>query len=176
MSTDPEISCSSRSRTAKAREWLDETSHIHILATRVATRYGLPPADVPDLAQEVLIALWSTDPNLVISVAWLYRTATFKAIDMLRRQHSLQARNARMIQSRRLPDLTDRDLPEVVHLLRARVDRLPDQMRRFWRLRYEAGFTQEEVATRLGVSRATARRIDGRCREHLGVRYPGFFT
>jgi len=43
-------------------------------------------------------------------------------------------------------------------------------MQKFWRLRYEAGLTQEEAAMRFGVSRTAIRWLDSQLRKSLGAR------
>lgn len=146
--------------------WL-ESPYTRRLAARTAARYHLSPADVPDLLQELLIALWEADPTRPLPPAWLSSVATFKTVDMLRKRH-LEDRSSPDPPSRRTPDRPVDS--ETVHLLHARIARLPLRMQAFWRLRYELSLTQEEIAVRLGVSRSSVRWLEARFLKVLGAR------
>jgi len=132
----------------------------------MGARYHLLAADLPDLLQEVLIALWKSDPNLVVAGGWLHRLTAFKAVDIIRKRHHEAPSTSRAQQAVREPTSES----EAAHLLHARIAHLPARMQKFWRLRYEAGLTQEEVAVRFGVSRTAIRWLDSQLLRSLGAR------
>jgi RNA polymerase sigma factor (sigma-70 family) len=146
-------------------DWL-ESSYVPRLAARVAAQYHLLAADVPDLLQEVLLALWKSDPDLLVARGWLHRLTAFKAVDIIRKRHHEAFSSSRTRQA--VSESASES--EVAHLLHARIAHLPARVQKFWRLRYEAGLTQEEIAVRLGVSRTAIRWLDSQLLKSLGAR------
>jgi len=151
--------------TTRVGDWL-ESPYVPRLVARVAAQYHLLAADVPDLLQEVLIALWKSDPNLVVAGGWLHRLAGFKAVDIIRKRHHEAPSSGCAWGAVR----ESASGAEAVHLLHARIAHLPARMQKFWRLRYEAGLTQEEAAVRFGVSRTAIRWLDSQLLKSLGAR------
>jgi RNA polymerase sigma factor (sigma-70 family) len=150
--------------SARVGEWL-ESPYVPRLAARVAAQYHLGAADVPDLLQEILIALWKSDPNLVVAGGWLRRLAAFKAVDIIRKGHHEVSSSSRAQGA----ICESESHAEAVHLLHARIAHLPTRMQALWQLRYETGLTQEEVAARLGVSRTAIRWLDSQMLKSLGA-------
>jgi len=117
--------------TVRIGDWL-ESPYVPRLAARVAAQYHLLAADVPDLLQELLIALWKSDPNLVVGVGWVHRLTAFKALDIIRkRQHDVSSSSCAR---QAVPEPASG--AEAAHLLHARIAHLPVRMQKFWRLRY----------------------------------------
>ena len=150
-------------RTRPTAEWLD-SPYLRRLTVRAAHQYGLQAEEIPDLLQETRIALWKAGPAICVTAAWIFGTASHKAADLLRlrircRNHERNALGSTLPQPR--------PSPELEHLLHARVDLLPNRLRDFYRLRYELGLSEREIARRRGICRASVRWLDGRCKRAL---------
>ncbi len=146
-------------------EWLESSYLIH-LVTRVATARGIPSDEMPDLLQEVRIALWQawgSSPDLLVGPAWIARTADHKAVDALRRISRRRTHDqlAGMLQER------SQDKPDLHYLLRAAVSELPHRLRAFYELHYSQGWSERETARRLGLCRASVRWLHELCRRQL---------
>jgi RNA polymerase sigma factor (sigma-70 family) len=146
-----------------AGEWL-ESPYLPRLAARIAAQFGLKPQDVPDLLQEVRIALWRAGSDQRVNVSWISRTAEHKAADHWRRKRHEQERLVHAPEVR-IP-ITDSNA-ELLHLLRARAAILPTPLRKFYALRYEEGRSEREIALRLGLCRGSVRWMDEVCRKWL---------
>ena len=154
-----------RTAVASAEEWL-ESPYLHRAAVRVAHQYGLAANDVADLLQELRIALWEAGPEVRVGAAWVFRVASHKAVDLLRR--TLQSRRReRAFAHMAAPAEHDQELD---HLLRARVDRLPARLREFYELHYLQGRSEREIAQRLGLCRSSVRWLDRSCRRSVAGR------
>jgi len=129
-------------------EWLDSPVLLRIVK-RVACQYGILPAEIDDLAQEVRIALWSAELQVDIKPGWVFATARHKAVDLLRRR--------RHSESTALPRPPPREAFELVYLIEAQVTQLPERLRVFYRLRYLEGLTEREISGRIGLCRASVR-------------------
>jgi RNA polymerase sigma factor (sigma-70 family) len=141
------------------REWF-ESPYLARLAARVAAQYGVPPADIPDLLQELRLALWRAGPDLMVNVTWILHTANHKAIDLLRRRRRAAEESCTSVG---IPSSRSSGDPSLLHLLRARAALLPGDLRDFYLLRYEEGLSQREIANRLGLCRGSVRCLDRRC-------------
>ena len=64
-------------------EWL-ESSYLPRVIARVAHEHGLREEDFSDLLQETRIALWKAGAKNRVTAAWLFRTASHKAVDLVR--------------------------------------------------------------------------------------------
>lgn len=135
-------------------EWLDLPYTIR-LAVRVGRFYGLSKEDIADLKQELLLALCKLPPECSVNVSWLFRTASHKAVDILRARAKL---------GRSLPSPAESFLsPETRYLLQAEISKLPQQLRVVARLLYEVGLTEREAAKYLHLCRASVRWRERRC-------------
>lgn len=147
----------------KASEWI-VSSRLGGIGRRVAFQYGLAAEDVPDLLQELRLALWKAGSDLPVNPTWVFHTASHKAAD-IRRQQRLRPEVA--------PGLKNDSWEgsyggsELPHLLKARAARLPERLRRFYLLRYEEGFSQRELAKRLRLTRGSIRWLDESCRRAI---------
>lgn len=144
-------------------DWL-ESPYLQRLTSRVAYQYRLRPEEVPDLLQEVRIALWKAGPDLQVNVTWIFHTVQHKAIDLVRRGRQLAERDLQWTEVGFAPTGVD---SELLHLLRARAALLPDRLRGFYALRYEQGLSQREVAEKLGLCRGSIRWLDQQCQQRL---------
>lgn len=141
------------------KEWL-ESPYLGRVAARVARSFGLPSQDVPDLLQDLRIALWQAGPGVSVNATWLFHTANHKAVDLLTARNKRRVRERDSSQLNRSNDTAD---SEVAHLLSCKVARLPEKLRAFYVLRYREGLTQRETARRLGLGRSSVRWLELRC-------------
>ena len=147
-----------------AGEWL-ESADIFCVIRRAARQYGLTDDDLPDLLQETRIALWKAGLKSSVTAGWIFRTASHKAVDVVRtgiRRRAREMRTAGAAPSPALPDV------ELEYLLHARVDELPARLREFYELRYRQGCSQREIARCLGVCRSSVRWLDRCCVRYIG--------
>jgi DNA-directed RNA polymerase specialized sigma24 family protein len=145
-----------------AGEWLD-SARLGRFVRLITAVYGLSALDREDVLQETRIALWQGGLETPIAKSWIRQTVTHKAVDLLRRNGRLQAGDRALAQ---LAAPTNRD-PELEPLLHARVAELRGRLRTFYTLHYEAGLSERETATRMGVCRASIRWLDHQCRRQL---------
>src|ERR1700693_3182038 len=71
-------------------EWL-ESSYLEQVAARAGHQCGLGSNDLPDLFQDVRMALWEAGPAVRVGRAWVLRVATNKSVDLLRRRSRARA-------------------------------------------------------------------------------------
>ena len=146
-----------------ANEWL-ESPYTERLVRRIGYSRGLLWQDLPDLVQEVRLALCQTGPDRTISAAWMNRTASNKAVDFLRRRRRVWNEERDFADCLSVAPAAD---PELAHLLAARVTLLPSFLRRFFYLRYELGLSERDVARRLRLCRSSTRWLERRCRRAI---------
>jgi RNA polymerase sigma-70 factor (ECF subfamily) len=139
-----------------------ESSAVPRLVEHVAYHYAIAGADLEDLIQETRIALWEAGTK-VVRVSWVLRVARNKAIDLVRRTKRIRAREQSY---GRLRTVSGPE-PDVEHLLRARVALLPRRLRKFYELHYVEGWSEREIAARLGICRASVRWLDHCCRRTI---------
>jgi DNA-directed RNA polymerase specialized sigma24 family protein len=157
------------SRPASVQEWL-ESPYLLRAVCRVAYEHGIPRQDVPDLFQDVRLALWAAGPSKTVNATWVFHTANHKAIDALARLRRMSSWTMGGLGTGISPNAPD---PSLARLLKSRVDRLPQRLRRFYCLRYREGLSQREVARQLGVCRGSARWMEVRCLSFLKGRRSG---
>lgn len=131
-----------------------------------------------DAVQEAFLALWRTAPRFVPergkASTWILTLVHRRAVDLVRREERRRADGLDQA-----PEQVSRNLVEEeawLRLQRERVQaalrRLPDQQREAIELAYYGGFTQSELAERLGQPLGTikSRMFTGlaRLRELLG--------
>ena len=146
-------------RSAAVAEWL-ESAQLSRIAARVAYEFGLPPQDVPDLLQELRLALWIAGEDAVVNPTWIFHTANHKALDLLSSKRRL--RMAAMVGSESPSGSTPSE-QDLSHLVHARVARLPERVRTFYALRYREGLSQREIALRMDICRSSVRWLDHQC-------------
>jgi DNA-directed RNA polymerase specialized sigma24 family protein len=152
-----------RGPEATAGEWL-ESPYLHRLIQRVAYQHGLTSEELQDLLQEMRIALWKAGLTIPVTPAWIARTASHKAVDLVRadiRRRAQDSYVACVSLSRTRPDA------EIERLLHARVDEMPARLRSFYELHYHQGFSEREIARSLGLCRSSVRWLDRCCLRYI---------
>ncbi len=142
-------------RAASAEVWLNSPA-LPGLVARVAARYGIASDDVQDLVQETRIAVWQAGADVSVGAAWVARVAMNKAVDFIRQRARIRA----CLQT--IACLTEPrwEEPDLERLLMAQIAELPLPARQFYALHYEQGWSEREIATRLGKCRASVRWLD----------------
>jgi DNA-directed RNA polymerase specialized sigma24 family protein len=140
-------------------EWL-ESPFLEQAAAQAARHYGLEDASLPDLVQEVRIALWEAGLDVHVGAAWVHCVARNKAVDLVRVRLRSRAHDQALaaVLARAGPNL------ELEHLLRAKAGTLPSKLLEVFDLHYQQGFSEREIARRLGICRASVRWLDHCCR------------
>jgi RNA polymerase sigma factor (sigma-70 family) len=145
-----------------ARVWIDSPALPRLVA-RIAADRCLRESDLQDLIQETRIALWEAGAEKNVTTAWVSRVAMNKAVDLVRRTIRARAReHAYACRARG----GERE-PEIECLLRARVSEIPVRLRDFYDLHYVQGWSERELAKRLGRCRASIRWLDRLCRRAI---------
>jgi RNA polymerase sigma factor (sigma-70 family) len=132
------------------------------VAYGLAIRIVRDAALAEDVVQEAFLTVWRTAARFVAERAkartWILTLVHRRAVDLVRRE---QARRAESLKE--LPEAGGRTADEEawLRLERARVQealkRLPDQQREAIELAYYGGFTQSELADRLGEPLGTVK-------------------
>jgi RNA polymerase sigma factor (sigma-70 family) len=145
-------------KVLSAREWL-EGPDLSRLVTRVAARYGIGPTDLQDLLQETRIALWEAGSTGTFGSAWVWRVASNKAVNLVRKATRARAGERELA----FPNEHSKRDPELEPLLRVRITELPPALREFYDLHYVQGWSERETAGHLNMCRASVRWLDHRC-------------
>ncbi len=145
----PDVGPSKADFPSSTLEWL-ESPLLARIVKRVAGQYGILPAEVDDLIQEVRIALWEAESSVQIKPKWIFVTAGHKAVDILRRRWQTGSDAA-------LSRVVGGGGEELSCLVRAQVAQLPNTLRTFCDLRYAEGMTEREIAGRMGLCRSSVR-------------------
>ena len=148
--------------TYPASEWL-ESPFLETVVARAALTRGLGDGDLPDLVQNVRIALWENGLSANVSSGWVFRVATFKVVDLLRRRARDRRHERENARGARAPA---RDA-EVDRILCIQVASLRPHLRRFFELHYRLALSEREIARELGICRASVRWLDRCCRRTL---------
>jgi RNA polymerase sigma factor (sigma-70 family) len=125
------------------------------VAYGLALRIVRDPALAEDAVQEGFLTVWRSATRFVAERAkartWILTLVHRRAVDMVRRE---QPRRAEPLEAAREPTGEDTEEQAWLRLQRTRVQealrRLPDQQREALELAYYGGFTQSELADRLG--------------------------
>lgn len=152
---------------ASARSWLASPVLDRIVA-RVASQYHLASEDLPDLVQETRIALWAWGLESRVSAALVFKIASSRAVDQIRRRSRRRVRDraAAFVNSSHQED------EELRHLLNVRIEALPTRLQHFYELHYHQGLSEREVANTLGLSRSSVRWLDHQFRRFVSGRDP----
>jgi RNA polymerase sigma-70 factor, ECF subfamily len=151
------------------------------VAFGLARRVVRDTALAEDVVQEAFLAVWRTAgrfvPERALARTWLLTIVHRRAVDLVRRE---ERRRTEPIGD--APEETGGDAAESAWLgfererVRGALSRLPDQQREALELAYYGGFTQSQLAERLGEPLGTikSRMFNGlsRLRELLGEGHP----
>jgi RNA polymerase sigma-70 factor (ECF subfamily) len=147
----------------------------------LALRIVRDPALAEDAVQEGFLAVWRSASRFVAERAkastWILTLIHRRAVDLVRRE---QPRRLEPLETGPRPTAEDTEEQAWLRLQRSRVQealrRLPDKQREALELAYYGGFTQSELADRLGEPLGTikSRMFSGlaRLREELAVAGP----
>jgi RNA polymerase sigma factor (sigma-70 family) len=174
LSDEALVALTARSDEAALAELYDRFGR---LAYGLALRVVRDPALAEDVVQEAFLAVWRSSPNFVPERAkastWILTLVHRRAVDLVRRE---QRRRAEPLAEEELESEHGADDEVWLRLERERVRNalaaLPDQQREALELAYYGGFTQSELADRLGLPLGTikSRMFTGlsRLRDLLG--------
>ena len=152
LSDEALVALAARADDGALAELYDRFGHV---AYGLALRIVRDPALAEDAVQEAFLTIWRSASRFVPERAkartWILTLVHRRAVDVVRRE---QPRRAEPIELA-LPASADVTEDEAwLRLQRARVQdalrRLPDQQREALELAYYGGFTQSELAERLG--------------------------
>lgn len=151
-------------------EWLetDYLPYLRRVARRAAYAHRISDADSPDLYQELCLALWKAGPDRRVNATWIFHTASHLAIEIFKRGRRADRLSAAVgAEMARFPASGSR---ESLLLVRARAGQLPRPLRRFYRLRFEEGYTQRELMQTAQMTRGCVREIERKCLRRLAGR------
>jgi RNA polymerase sigma-70 factor (ECF subfamily) len=175
LSDEALVALAARSEQSALAELYDRFGRpAYGLALRILSDEGL----AEDAVQEAFLALWRTAPRFVPergkASTWILTLVHRRAVDLVRREERRRADGLDQAPEQVARDLVDEEA--WLRLQRERVQaalrKLPDQQREAIELAYYGGFTQSELAERLGQPLGTikSRMFTGlaRLRELLG--------
>ena len=159
--------------------WFSEEVDPHRGALRAYVQRAFPGVrDVDDVVQDSLLRIWTASAGRQISCAraFLFKIARNRALDLLRHDQA-----SPLVAVRDLAGLSVAEeahspsdalsTTEKIELVAAAIADLPERCREIVVLRKLSGFSQREVATRLGLSERTVEvqvaRGTRRCGEFL---------
>jgi RNA polymerase sigma factor (sigma-70 family) len=152
LSDEALVALVARSDESALAELYDRFGHV---AYGLALRVVRDPALAEDAVQEAFLTIWRTAPRFVPERAkastWMLTLVHRRAVDVVRRE---QPRRAEPLEAAPEPAGSLTEDEAWLRLQRTRVQealrRLPDQQREAIELAYYGGFTQSELADRLG--------------------------
>ena len=136
-------------------DWL-EAPLLEPVVSRIAAHIGIGAQEVPDLVQEVRIALWEKGLDVRIGLGFVIRVATNKAIDLIREQARCRVRDRGIAMLGPIVNRND----ELRRLLQAEVSLLPRKLRLFVDLHYGRGLSEREIGRRWHLCRGSVRWLD----------------
>ncbi len=148
------------------------------VAYGLALRVLRDPALAQDAVQDAFLAAWRTagafDPARAKPSTWLLTIVHRRAVDVVRREHRRRAEPLAEDAAQPVGEATEEEaaLREQRQLVQHALTRLPDEQREALELAYYGGYSQSELADRLGVPLGTikSRMFTGltRLRDLLG--------
>lgn len=140
--------------------WEGELLELRRYAVRVACRFGASESDAEDLAQDVLLKLWLAGDHVAKPRAWVRTVVRHELAKVHRRRNALSVDAAPKTHSN-LEKLAVARLALSEYL-----GQLPARQRQAVVLRAE-GFSQREIAARLGSTPRAVERVIARARRTL---------
>jgi RNA polymerase sigma-70 factor, ECF subfamily len=144
------------------------TMHAAVLQRAAERILGCPDL-ARDAVQETLIALWRHNPDLRAERAWLIQTVIHRSLALRRshrrRLHWEREADGHIVDGCPLCVLSgDLERAELVHLLEAALQSLPESLRVVFLLRELEGYPYDRIARRLGMPLGTVRSRLNRAR------------
>lgn len=157
-----------RTRDAETTLARAMTMHAAVLQRAAERILGCPDL-ARDAVQETLIALWRHNPDLRAERAWLIQTVIHRSLALRRshrrRLHWEREADGHIVDGCPLCDLSgDLERAELVHLLEAALQSLPESLRVVFLLRELEGYPYDRIARRLGMPLGTVRSRLNRAR------------
>jgi RNA polymerase sigma factor (sigma-70 family) len=150
-------------------DWVAEyLPYLRRVARRVAYTYRLSDGEVPDLYQELCLALWKAGPDRLVNATWIFHTANHLAIEILKRKRRVDRLSAAV--GAETAEVRASGKPETALLVHAKADRLPPHLHWFYELRFEQGYTQQELMQITHLTRGSVRKLERMCLRHLAGR------
>jgi RNA polymerase sigma factor (sigma-70 family) len=152
LSDEALVALVARADDSALAELYDRFGHV---AYGLALRVVRDPALAEDAVQEAFLAVWRSAARFVPERArastWILTVVHRRAVDIVRRE---EPRRTEPLEAATQPSANLTEDEAWLRLQRARVQealrRLPDQQREALELAYFGGFTQSELADRLG--------------------------
>lgn len=152
LSDEAVVALAARGEDAALGELYDRFGRV---AYGLALRVLRDPALAEDAVQDAFLDVWRTAsrflPERAKASTWILTLVHRRAVDLVRRE---QRRRAEPVDERAVPTAAPADEAVWLRLERERVQRalhaLPDPQREALELAYYGGFTQSELADRLG--------------------------
>jgi DNA-binding NarL/FixJ family response regulator len=142
------------------QEWLD-SDRLRSIVSGVGSRLSVPAQDLGDVLQVVRMDLCRRGLATRLNVSYIKQVAQHRAVDLRRSKRS--GGNAHAVAQSQVQN------PELPSLLHARVSSLGGSMRELYRLLFEDGLTEREVAEQMKMSRGAIRRWKERLMVRLGA-------
>lgn len=119
-------------------------------------------AEAEDIVADTFIKFWNARhqfSSIPETAAWLRRTARNATLDMLKHR-SVKSRNETEIAAQHYPqaEFTAADIyAELLQEIYIQIEQLPPRGKEIFKLRYVAGFSNEEIAQKLGINNQSVR-------------------
>lgn len=134
-------------------------------ATALARRVARQPFLAEEIVQEAFLAVWRNprgyDESRGSVRSWLMGMVHHRAVDAIRREEAQRRRawdaraNEGVVEDPAETVIEELGLPEERKVVRAALERLPEEQRRVIELMYFAGMSQSTISERLGVPLGT---------------------
>ncbi|MGG4773347.1 sigma-70 family RNA polymerase sigma factor [Alcaligenaceae bacterium 429] len=157
----------SRSSTPK-KGWLAHYGEL----VAVWTRWSGNRQDAEDAAQDAVVRVLENDPSTLVNArAYLHRSVHNRLVDGYRRSGVLDVVPLHELDEAEHPLLTDPDAQartaELLASLKVALAQLPLKCRQVFLLHRLEGYTQEEIAAKLGISVSMVEKYMIRASRHL---------
>lgn len=135
----------------------------------VFMRHSIPPDDAEDLLQETLLATCLKWDTIAVRDAFILGVLRRKCLEYWRKRRTdpLHAVDTEILKDLAAPPSSGLESQEMRRDLRVMLRWLPPRYRAMIWLRYGLGLNHDEVADRLGIQRASVRKLTSRMVERI---------